>query len=70
LQPASSELQPLPSLHVIAGHAETSTHEPVPLHVTSHAQLCEQSVWRLHDDRPELVTLQRLLFHWITSPHE
>lgn len=44
----------------MAGHADASRHEPLPLHVTSHAQLCAQSVWRLHDDTPEHVTLHLL----------
>lgn len=68
-QPASSELQPRPSWHVVViGHSATSAHEDAPVHDTSHEHDSEHLTPRRHEPVPLQVTLQGPLPHRISSP--
>jgi hypothetical protein len=70
LQPASAEVQPLPTLHVNAGHSDASGHELPPMHLTSQAHEVEHFVRRWHEYVPLHVTEQSPGPHWISSPHD
>jgi hypothetical protein len=69
LQPASSELQPRPSWHaVVIGQAESSAHEPEPVHDASHEHESAHLIWRRHELMPLQITSQGPLLHRISSP--